>query len=399
MDKVDTLLPLLDRKYLIDTLGKLIKIPTQVPLGPNTLMEPDDPKLIHYVQEVIRPELQRIGAYDIIEVPRNQLVVMWGDGTAEESLLIMVYTPTQHANLMNDPFTGKIGIPQGTQDAGPSIFGQGVSQNKAHMAVMLTILKLLSEEQVRLKGTLCFAVNNEGRSSHDCTEAILSALKTTPGQAILLIGTGMRASIGNRGRVDIYVHVEGKATHSSNPKAGLSAIDGAYEVMKRLRSIQLNEVHPLLGKQHLVVYQITYDPVAPHTLPARATLKLDRRLLPGEDTDAAVETIRAVLHDMKPYTVTVERGVCMLPSLTEENAQIVQQLLHAARVTCKREVPVYYSTSTFDAGGLTSQGIPAVMFGAEGESEGILGEDYVTIRDLVDEARILLRVILNVLSG
>jgi len=398
MNSTDNLLSLLDRKYLIDTLVKLIKVPTQVPLGPNTLMEPDDPKLIHYVQEVIRLELQQIGAYNITEIPRNQLVVSWGDGTAEKSLLIMVYTPTQHANLMKDPFTGIIGIPQGTQDVGPCVFGQGVSQNKAHMAVMLAILKLLSEQRVNLKGTLYFAVNNEGSSSHKCTEAILSALNTAPRHAILLIGTGMRASIGNRGRVDIYVHVEGKATHSSNPKAGLSAIDGAHEVMKRLGLIQPNEAHPLLGKQHLVVYQITYDPVAPHTIPARATLKLDRRLLPGEDIDAAVEAVRAVLHDMGPYTVIVERGVYMLPSLTDENAQIVQQLQHAARVTCKREVPTYYSTSTFDAGGLTSQGIPAVMFGAEGGNEDILGEDYVSIRDVEDEARILLQVILSMLS-
>ena len=44
------------------------------------------------------------------------------------------------------------------------------------MAAMLAVLKLLVETRVDLPGTLYFAVNNEGRSSHACTEAILSAL-------------------------------------------------------------------------------------------------------------------------------------------------------------------------------------------------------------------------------
>src|SRR2546428_3384699 len=55
----------LDHRYLVDTLVRLLKVPTEVPLGPNTLMEPDDPKLVHYVQEIVRPELQRIGVYSV----------------------------------------------------------------------------------------------------------------------------------------------------------------------------------------------------------------------------------------------------------------------------------------------------------------------------------------------
>ncbi len=40
----------LDRTYLIETLCTLARVPTDVPLGYQTLMEPDDPKLVHYVQ-------------------------------------------------------------------------------------------------------------------------------------------------------------------------------------------------------------------------------------------------------------------------------------------------------------------------------------------------------------
>ena len=145
-------------------------------------------------------------------------MVRLGRGTSPEALLIQVYTPTQHANFMADPFSGRIAVPPG--GTGSAAYGQGASQNKAHMAAMLAVLKLLVESRVDLPGTLYVAVNNEGRSSHACTEAILSALAPKPRHAILAIGTGMQITAGNRGRVDIHVRVTGKACHSSDPDLG-----------------------------------------------------------------------------------------------------------------------------------------------------------------------------------
>src|SRR5262245_40450702 len=68
----------LDRRYLVDCLTRLTRVPTDVPLGYETLIEPDDPKLVHYVQEVVRPELVRLGIYDLLDAPRNNLVACYG---------------------------------------------------------------------------------------------------------------------------------------------------------------------------------------------------------------------------------------------------------------------------------------------------------------------------------
>ena len=40
----------LDLAYLIRTLERLAKVPVNVPMGTEVFIEPDDPKLIHYVQ-------------------------------------------------------------------------------------------------------------------------------------------------------------------------------------------------------------------------------------------------------------------------------------------------------------------------------------------------------------
>jgi acetylornithine deacetylase/succinyl-diaminopimelate desuccinylase-like protein len=387
----------LDRRYLVTTLSALARVPTDVPLGFDTLMEPDDPKLVHYVQDVIRPELTRLGVYDLIDAPGNQIVARMGRGTSGRALLILSYTPTQHHNLMENPFSGRVGNAHAYGCPEPAVFGQGVSQNKAHQAVMLAVLKLLVESGIQLGGRLYWAVNNEGRSSHACSEAILAALDEKPSFGVIQIGTGLRLSMGNRGRVDVDVHLRGKAAHSSAPQEGLSAIEGAHRVIDRLRGLTWRDRHPILGGRQAVVYKIRYEPVAPHTLPADAYLTVDRRLLPGDDPDVATEEVRQAIGDLSPYAVEVSTGVCMWPALVDPQHPGVRALQVAHREVLGREVEVVYGQGTFDAGGPCRLGVPTVMYGATG---GIwpTGADFVPISAVEAEARVLARLILSQLG-
>ncbi|HEV8193230.1 MAG TPA: M20/M25/M40 family metallo-hydrolase [Ktedonobacterales bacterium] len=387
----------LDRGYLVEILGTLARVPTDVPLGFDTLMAPDDPKLVHYVQDVLRPELVRLGCYDLLDAPGNNLIMRMGSGESGESLLLQNYTPTQHHNLMNAPFSGHVGNAAAYGRDEPAVFGQGVSQNKAHQAVMLAVLKLLRTSGVKLRGCLYWAINNEGRSSHACSEAILAALPEKPAFGILQIDTGMDISLGNRGRVDVDVHVRGVATHSSVPEEGLSAIDGAHEVISRLKRLAWTEEHALLGARQALVYKLQFFPLAPHTLPSDADLTIDRRLLPGDHPDAATEEIRATIGDLAPYEVTVQRGVFMLPALVDEKHPWVTALRAAHAATLGREAESSYPRSTFDAGGLCAAGVPAVMYGAGGGA-GLTGPDFVPIADAEAEARVLAHLILDHLS-
>ena len=386
----------LDERYLIDTLVELARVPTAVELGPNVFMEPDDPKLVHYVQHVLRPRFQAIQAYDVIDVPRNQLVIRYGNGTSPASLLLMVYTPTQHHNLMPEPFSGHIARGTAWGHDEPCIFGQGVTQNKAHHAVVLAVLKLLLAQRVPLRGTLYVAVNNEGRSSHACSEAILATLDRKPDFAILLMHTGLRISLGNRGRVDVNVEVRGKAVHSSQPQQGLSAIEGAHEAMSRLRQVPLGASHALLGGRHAIVYQMTFEPLAPHTLPELARLRIDRRLLPGDDPEAATADVRRALGDLAPYDVRVERGPVMLPALVPADHPGVQALQNAHCQVRGSDPETYYGQGSFDAGGPCAAGVPAVMYGVGG-GVSPLGVDFTPISQVVDEARVVLHTVLSLL--
>ncbi len=227
--------------------------------------------------------------------------------------------------------------------------------------------------------------------------AILASLEQRPSLCVIQVGTGLKVSLGNRGRVDVNVHLRGSASHSSRPDLGHNAIDGAHELMTRLKSLSWPDGHPLLGRRHAIVYKLRYEPLAPHTLPSDAFLTIDRRLLPGDDVDAAVDEIRGVLGDMTPYELTVERGEVMLPALVERDDAGVQALAAAHSRTIGAEPEYVYGQGTFDAGGPCSQGIPTVMYGASG---GVfpLGPDFVAISAVEAEAQTLTRLILAELA-
>ena len=387
----------LDRPYLVETLSRLATVPTDVPLGFETLMAPDDPKLVHYVQDVVRPELVALGVYDLLDVAGNNLVARIGSGETDRVLLIQNYTAAQHHNLMDEPFSGKVGTAAAWGVDEPCVFGQGVSQNKAHQAVMLAVLKLLAESGANLRGRLFWAVNNEARSSHACSEAIIAALDRRPGFGIIQLGTGLKLSLGNRGRVDVRVHVRGIVSHSSRPDLGLSAIDGAAEVIRRLKGLTWPARHPILGGRHAVVYKVRYEPIAPHTLPSDAYLTIDRRLLPGDDPTAVPDEIRAAIGDLAPWSATVEGDVYMLPALVEADHPGVRALQAANRTVRGQEAETYHGLGTFDAGGPCALGVPTVMYGSSG-GEFPVGVDFVPISGVETEARVLAHLILDQLT-
>jgi acetylornithine deacetylase/succinyl-diaminopimelate desuccinylase-like protein len=389
---------LIDQRFIARTIAELARVPTNVELGFDTLIEPDDPKLVHYVQAVMRPRLLELGLYDLIDAPRNNLVVRLGSAEIPRSLLIQNYTASQHHHLMARPFDGIVanGARWGRDE--PVVLGQGVSQNKAHQAVMLAVLKFLSDSGTRLRGRLFWAINNEGRSTHACSDAILDAIGEVPEFAIVQTPQNHAISLGNRGRLDVEVVVRGTAAHSSTPEQGLSAIECAMQVVDRLRSLAWDDEHPLLGGRQAVVYKIDFEPKAPHTLPGLARLTIDRRFLPGEQPAAMVREVRDTIGDLAPYTVDVVAGVMMLPALVDSGNGGVRDLQRA--VTAVRGAPAaeIHKRGCFDAGGLCARGIPTVMFGAGGQGEWPTGTDFVALRDVEDEARVLARLILDTLT-
>lgn len=378
---------------VLRSVVELARVPSAVPLGADTLIAPDAPLLVDYVQRELRPRFERLGARDVIDLPANQFAVRFGNGDGP-CLALVAYTPTQHHNLMAEPWSGRIATPTARGIEEPCVFGQGITQNKVHQACLLALADWLVSERVRLDGTLLLCVNNEGRSSHECSERMLDGLPVTPDLLVQLFPTGFEVSVGNRGRIDLYVHVSGTATHSSTPPPGGGVIAAATAVLTRIQELDERvgqRAHPELGREQAVPYQVVFDPLAPHTLPNAAKITVDRRLLPGTDPTDTAEELRAALDEVATpgCRVSVEPGVTMLPArFPDERAELLGPL--DAAIARELGGPARHTVygGSFDAGGPSARGIPTVMFGVPEEGD-LLGDDFVRVSHLRAQAAIL----------
>jgi len=295
------------------------------------------------------------------------------------------YPVTHHGNRMIDPFRARVG-----HVADDAVWlGLGASQGKAGFAAVCGATRAVLDGGVDLSGKVVLAVSSEGSSTHKSAEALYRNLDPHPAAVVMTIGTENQLMLGNRGRVDIRVDIQGRATHSSSPNSGINPILHVEAVLRRLSEIVVDRTpHPRLGSRNLIPYSLSCGPVAPHTIPESCRITLDCRLLPGDSPEAAVNEVAQALVDL-PVQVSI--GPLMMPAMTTEDDPTVELLRQAAESALDRRLILSYPAWTFDAAYPASLGIPTLMFGPsapDASGTGVLDDDVVPEQMVMDAATV-----------
>ena len=241
----------------------------------------------------------------------GNLLVELGPERADKSLMLMAYAMTHPANRMPNPYAGEL-----IEDAaGAHVRGRGVSEQKGSLAAALAAVKTAAD-RLALRGRLVFTVSTAGETGrHDAAISICDAIGFAPRLAVIVIGTTSRVALANKGRVDVIVTVRGKASHSSTPWVGVNAIEGARRVLERVMAVDVGgSKHPGLGQATLTPTAVRSWPEATHTVQDEVRLVFDRRLLPGDDPQAAFAAIAAAADIGEPWQVKTEFGPFMYPA-------------------------------------------------------------------------------------
>jgi len=261
---------------------------------------------------------------------------------------------------------------------------------------MLEALEIVRAAPGGLRGRLAFAASTAGETGrHDSIARILEGYGGRPDLAVVGIGTANRLCLANKGRIDVRVAVRGKASHSSMPWDGRDAIDGMRQVMDRLDALHLPGHHPHLGRPTLAKTRIASAPEATHTVQDRCELTLDRRLLPGDDPDAAFHQIVEALKDLPGYEVEVTRGAFMYPAALAEDSRLARAIHAASRAVRGRDAETFYSHAALDAGYLTRAGIDAVMWGPGNLRFAHTDAEVVSLREVGEAAKMYAYLILT----
>jgi acetylornithine deacetylase/succinyl-diaminopimelate desuccinylase-like protein len=374
-------------------LIELVKVPS-----PQTALLEDEPLLKEFIKTAIEPRLHAMGFADVRYDAMGNLIATYGTGTSGKSLMFIGNAMNQPASTMPNPYSGdvvdgaKYGLP------GECVMGKGASEQKANLAAMLHAMETVIASGVPLAGRLVFTCCLSGETGkHDAIRSVVEDAGVQADMAVLG-GTGLKITLGNRGRIDVFVTVKGSPCHSSRPWDGINAITGATEAIRLLLAgVKLDKSHPQLGRQSLTVNHIRSFPDSTHTVQERCEFTLDRRLLPGEDPNEAFAEIERIAKKIeqiedpvsgKRYGIEVRLGPFMYPSLVTVDSPIVKAILRASEVMLGKPVETYYSPSAFDQGYLNHVGIATANFGAGEHQYAHTDYDMASVERTTDSARV-----------
>jgi acetylornithine deacetylase/succinyl-diaminopimelate desuccinylase-like protein len=382
---------------------ELARVPS--PLTP--LLEAE-PKLREFIDVAVEPRLREMGITDIRRDGMGNLLATVGRAVGGRSLMLVTNAMNQPAATMPNPYGGEVrdGAPYGLP--GEVVLGKGLSEQKAPLAAILLALRSVLAARVPLSGQIVFLCCVSGETGrHD---AIRSIIETTGVRAEMAIvnGTGNRISLGNRGRVDVIITVHGSPGHSSRPASACNAVTGALEVIRRLTDqLKFTASHPALGKPTVAINRIHSGPDSTHTIQDRCEIGIDRRLMPGEDPDAAVAEILAIAKAVdrlkdpasgKPWRVEVIKGPFMYPSLVMESSEVIRALMRASQAALGSVPELFYQTNAFDQGYLNHIGIETCSYGPGEEKYAHTDLDMASVDRTRDAAKVYAALILQRLA-
>ena len=385
--------PWLSRTRTRAVLQELLRVPS-----PQTDLLEAEPLLREFMNVALVPRMQELGMASVRRDAMGNLIAETGAGRTGRSLMLVTHAMNQPPSTMPDPYGGKIidasqyGLP------GEAVLGKGASEQKGTMAAMLHAIEAVRNAGIAIDGRLVFVCCVSGETGkHDAIRHVVEQ-EGVRADLAFVYGNSLKLQLGNRGRVDVKVIVRGTACHSSRPDEGANAVTGATEVLRRLTAeIPNDRIHPQLGTAWLTCNRIESFPKSTHTVQDRCEIGFDRRLLPGEDPDAAVAEIARVAGTVdgwldpisgKPVRIEVEKGPVMYASLVTEDTCVVRLLRSACEAMLGEAPETFYGQSAHDQGYLNAVGIPTANFGSGEQAFAHTDLDMASVDKTFDAAKV-----------
>ena len=280
--------------------------------------------------------------------------------------------------------------------------GRGAADQRAALASLLYGVKVIKD--LRLFGDFTLWVVGsvqEEECEGLCWRHLVEVEKLRPDCVVLTEPTGLAVSRGQRGRLALEVVLRGVACHGSAPERGRNPVSMLADFVPQLAKLARRlPRHPVLGRGSIAITEVRTTAASSCAVPGECTVRLDRRLVPGETKDGALREVRRALLAAGINSVTVPRYTT--PSYTgwrqEQDEYFPAWLLAArhpavlaaaaaARQALGRAPRV--GTWSFSTNGVATMGryrIPTVGFGPAHERYAHTVDDQVPVAHLARAA-------------
>jgi acetylornithine deacetylase/succinyl-diaminopimelate desuccinylase len=201
--------------------------------------------------------------------------------------------------------------------------------------------------------------------------------------------TSLALSVAERGLLQTTVTIHGRPAHGSQPSLGISAVEKGAKIVLALHNADLGDrPHDLLGTPTCNAGVIAGG--SAHNVVAEwCRVKLDRRLLPGMDLDAALASVRSRIDGIDDADLQYRMDVDMFGEASElpRDDPFLSLLQSCYRDVLAEDGPVIGMQFTTDARFVRNQaGIAAVVCGPGDLDQAHTVDESVSVDRLVDAA-------------
>lgn len=198
----------------------------------------------------------------------------------------------QNARWTHDPFGGEI--------ADGRMYGLGSVDDKGPLAAMLLAGAELGRRAAHLSGRLTIVCAAEEEVGGRLGTLWLAEQGHIPPTDFVVVGeqTHNCVAIAHKGVLRAAFHVGGATAHATEPWRGRNAINGMAHLILALEEYQHSVLdqrpHPLLGPPSINVGVIAGG-VSANVVADACTARVDRRMVPGEDPQAVIAELEAIV--------------------------------------------------------------------------------------------------------
>ena len=323
--------------------------------------------------------------------------------------------PTVALNAHGDvvpPGAGWSRNPYGAEVAGGHMYGRGVAVSKSDFATYAYALLALESLDALLAGSveLHFTYDEEAGGAIG-PKWLLDRGLTKPDFA-LSAGFSYGVVTAHNGCLHLEIEVTGRQAHAALPATGVDALEAANGILAALYAhrksyASIDSGVDGIGSPSLVVGLIEGG-VNTNVVPDLVRFRIDRRLIPEENGEAAEAEIRDVVEQAAAgypeARCAVRRIMLAEPFRSTPDSEKLAALFagHASEVVGApvepHGVPLYT-----DARHYAAAGIPIVLYGAgpraitDANAHG--ADEHLDLGDLAKATEVVARVLHDILTG
>ncbi len=386
-------------------LQQLVRVPTDTPPGNNAPHAQRTAELLkdfgfeaewHPVPE------QAVRDYGLTSI--TNLIVRRRYGAGKTIAL------NAHGDVV-PPGEGWTHDPYGAEIVDGRMYGRATAVSKSDFATYTFAVRALEALGAKLEGAVELHFTYDEEFGGLLGPGWLLQQGLTKPDLLIAAGFSYQVVTAHNGCLQLEVTLHGVASHAAYPQTGVDALQAATklltalyaynDVLRARRSQVAGITHPYLNVGRIDGGTNT------NVVPGKVVLKLDRRMIPEEDSVAVEAEVRALIERVLAQSPDVRleiRRLLLANSLKPlpGNAPLVAAIQKHGQAVFGEPIPVSGTPLYTDVRLYGERGIPAVIYGAGPrtvlESNAKRADEHLELEDLRRATKVVARALFDLFS-